>query len=120
MSKKCSLISLGQLNRYMFLIFLGAVFSICVSVEQNFSTFGGNENPHPVIYTLTYSLGLSLSFIIYMVNKLCYKSLRKNIINSSFLPSSKDPLPSPFKANKTISKKQKILWIMNQIIGHSI
>ena len=112
MSKKCSLISLGQLNRYMFLIFLGAVFSICVSVEQNFSTFGGNENPHPVIYTLTYSLGLSLSFIIYMVNKLCYKSLRKNIINSSFLPSSKDSLPSPFKANKTISKKQKILWIL--------
>ena len=66
------------------------------------SKFFNEENLHPIIYNISYSLGSSLSFILLIIYNL--KNKRKNkIINPLLLEKT--------NINR-ISLKEKFLWIL--------
>ena len=103
MSKKCSLISLGEINRYIVLIFIGAIFLCVLTNIQNESKFFKEENMHPIIYTITYTFGLSLSFVLFIFYRIYNKRNNENQLH----------LMIPVK-NQTIGVKikEKFLWLL--------
>ena len=115
MSKKCDLIGLGKINKYMLLILLGTCFNVLLYEASDWSHFFKDVNQHPVIYNLAYSLGLCLSCVFYIKYK-C-DNRKKNQINNNSLSqanTTKDPLKElPFflHEKKIISEKAKIAWI---------
>ena len=77
MSRKCTKISFGKINRYIILILFGAIFrSLLTLLEQNSVNFE-NENKHPIVYSMMYSLGLCLNFILVLIIKFRKKSAKE-------------------------------------------
>ena len=77
MSRKCTKISFGKINRYIILILFGAIFrSLLTLLEQNSVNFE-NENKHPIVYSMIYSLGLCLNFILVLIIKFRKKSAKE-------------------------------------------
>ena len=118
MSRKCTKISFGKINRYIILILFGAIFrSLLTLLEQNSVNFE-NENKHPIVYSMIYSLGLCLNFILVLIIKFRKKSAKeverkKNVVDN-LLPLDKDNRINAF-ANmniKQITNKEKYLWIL--------
>ena len=110
MSFHCRIISFGKTNIFLVLILVGALLLTSLTYVESLTKFFADINYHPVIYSMTYSLGLCLSFsflIIYKIrnkrrkdNKLPYNTINKNFYNSS---------------NSTITQisfKEKFLWIL--------
>ena len=118
MSRKCTKISFGKINRYIILILFGAIFrSLLTLLEQNSVNFE-NENKHPIVYSMMYSLGLCLNFILVLIIKFRKKSAkeveRKKSVIDNLLPLDKDNRINAF-ANmniKQITNKEKYLWIL--------
>ena len=118
MSRKCTKISFGKINRYIILILFGAIFrSLLTLLEQNSVNFE-NENKHPIVYSMIYSLGLCLNFILVLIIKFRKKSAkeveRKKSVVDNLLPLDKDNRINAF-ANmniKQITNKEKYLWIL--------
>ena len=115
MPKKCDVIGLGKLNKYMLLIFLGIVFNVLLYEIGNFSKFFKDTSQHTVIYNLAYSLGLCLSFIIY-IKYICdnRKKMQGNniIISQNNIEQVSSKASFIILPNKTIiSTKEKIAWI---------
>ena len=112
MSNKCGckIISFGHINLYMLLIPLGAFFSAAKDIIIIFSEKLGENDPkkpekqHPVIITINYAFGLCLSFIFFIIYKICNK--RHKNMNIFLLDRMMN------KASGKISKKEKILWIL--------
>ena len=96
MSKKCKCISLGEINRYIIFIIIGAIFMSGTSIITNISQFFNPENFYIIIFTLANSLGLSLSFILVIIYK---KSNKVNKVNKLELIIKNH-------------KKEKFLWIL--------
>ncbi len=97
--KKCNYISLGKINKYIFLILLDALLYIFIGFIEGESKFFAEENLHPIIYIISDSLGSSLSFILLIIYNI--RNKRKNkIINLLLLEQN--------NINK-ISWKQKFL-----------
>ena len=96
MSKKCKCISLGEINRYIIFIIIGAIFMSGTSIITNISKFFNPENFYIIIFTLANSLGLSLSFILVIIYK---KSNKVNKVNKLELIIKNH-------------KKEKFLWIL--------
>ena len=117
MSRKCTKISFGKINRYIILILFGAIFrSLLTLLEQNSVNFE-NENKHPIVYSMIYSLGLCLNFILVLIIKFRKKSAKeveKKSVVDNLLPLDKDNRINAF-ANmniKQITNKEKYLWIL--------
>ena len=118
MSRKCTKISFGKINRYIILILFGAIFrSLLTLLEQNSVNFE-NENKHPIVYSMIYSLGLCLNFILVLIIKFRKKSAkeveRKKSVVDNLLPLDKDNRINAF-ANmniKQITNKEKYFWIL--------
>jgi len=118
MSRKCTKISFGKINRYIILILFGSIFrSLLTLLEQNSVNFE-NENKHPIVYSMMYSLGLCLNFILVLIIKFRKKSAkeveRKKSVVDNLLPLDKDNRINAF-ANmniKQITNKEKYLWIL--------
>ena len=70
MSKKHITFNLKNTNKLIFLVFLGALSFVSLSFVEGESKFFDQENYHPIIYTITYSLGLCLSFIFLIIYKI--------------------------------------------------
>ena len=123
MSPKCTKISFGKINRYIFLIFIGAIFRTFFSFLEGQSTNFDDENKHPIVFCLTYSIGLCLNFILVIILKIRNKSAKKLYIEKEIaylesLSSDSDTRKS-VKANvfsnlhiKPTCKKEKFLWIL--------
>ena len=62
--KKCSYISIGKTNKYIFLILIEALFCRLSGIIEEKSRFFGIEKLKPIIYDISVSLGYSLSFIL--------------------------------------------------------
>ena len=62
MSCKCKLITLGKVNGFLILIIIGAILLGSLTLVEGLSKSFARENKHPIIYSMTYSLGMSLSF----------------------------------------------------------
>ena len=107
MSKKCK-ISLGKINRYISLIFLALLPYALLSFVEEESKFFNENNLHPIIYSIIYSLGLCLSFIFLIIYKIRNKTRTEK--NSSLLIENIN-ISIHFGVKK-ISKKEKFLWIL--------
>ena len=109
MSKKCkcNIISFGNINLYILLIPLGALFSTAENIISNLSEKLGKKNietgQHPIIICIIYALGLCLSFILFIIYKKCNKRNK----NLNFLL-----ITDTIKKNKEERKGKKYLWIL--------
>ena len=106
---KCKIISFGHINLYFLLIPLGALFRAAKElIISNSTKFGetDKEKQHPIIITINYTLGLCLSFIFFLIYKICNK--RKKI-SKIFLF---EKIMYKSTSNKKITKKEKFLWIL--------
>ena len=66
---KCKIISFGNLNLYLLLIPLGALFNILKEKIQSKSTKFADkviEDQHPIIITINYALGFIFYFFYYI------------------------------------------------------
>ena len=111
MACKSKIISLGKTNKFLFLILVGSVLLTSLTIVENFTKFFADENKHPVIYSMTYSIGLSLSFILVIIYKI--RSKRKNK-GTNLLLNAQNELTSFSVAypSHIISFKEKFLWIL--------
>ena len=127
MSRKCNKITFGRVNHYIFLILIGAIFHAVLTFIESNSTNFADQNKHPIVYTIIYSLGLCLNFILLIILKIRNKSAKKLYIEKEKVKdkSSINTLPLDkhgqksfsrnFFANrhiKSITKKEKYLWIL--------
>ena len=80
MSPKCTKISFGKINRYIFLILVGAIFRAFITFLEHESKNFAEENKHPIIYSMIYSLGLCLNFILLIIIKIRNKSEKEKYI----------------------------------------
>ena len=114
MSCNNKIISVGKTNKFLFLILVGGVLSISLILVENFSKSFTEQKKHPVIYTFTYSIGLSLSFILLIIYKIRNKRNNKNLNSLLFNKTSKTDaitIKTVFTPSKQITKTQKLLWI---------
>ena len=128
MSRKCTKISFGKINRYIFLILVGAIFRAFITFLENRSTNFAKQNKHPIVYSLTYSLGLCLNFILLIIFKIRNKSQKevekdkeeeKNTIKAVLIDEdNQKAVDINLSAKihnikiKKISNKEKYLWIL--------
>ena len=107
---KCNIISFGHLNLYILLIPLGAVFStveeIIISKSKKLSHLDINKEQHPVILAINKAFGLCLSFIFFIIYKICNK---KNKNTNVFLL---EKMLNKIILNKNVSNIEKFLWIL--------
>ena len=134
MSEKLSKISFGKINRYIILILIGAIFRAFLTFLESQSSNFAEQNKHPIVYSMTYSIGLCLNFILLIIFKIRNKSEKdiyiekekekdkdKNKSNIKALLITEDNIKT-FKIDisnnvnahliKHISKKEKYLWIL--------
>ena len=100
---KCKLISLGKINKYFLIIFSTFICKICLFDFSHNMPYTSNSSIvlDNIIQTIFYSLGLSLSIIIFFIYKRRNKSEKIKI--SPIILS---------KRIKTFSKLKKFLWIL--------
>ena len=96
---RCKSMSLGLINKYIFLILLDALFYFARIIIEDDYKFINEDNLHPIIYNLSHSLGSSLSFILIIIYKIRNKRNMKHLlINHNNM--------------KKTTFKTKILWIL--------
>ena len=111
MACECKIISLGKTNKFLFLILVGAVLLTSLTFIESLTKFFAEENKHPVIYSMTYSIGLSLSFILVIISKI--RSKRKNKNSNILLNAQNEPHTlSIIHPSHIVSFKEKFLWIL--------
>ena len=114
MSCKCKFINCGKTNRYLFSILIGAVFYAVELALENISTVFNDKNgnnPHPIVYNLTYSFSLCLSFIFLIIYKIRTKS--QNINNNSITIEQNLYIKKTIcQRVKIVTKKEKFLWLL--------
>ena len=108
MSKRCScnIISCGHINLYLLLIPLGAFLTVSIELVLNesekFNRRGKGQQQHPVLIVINYALGLCLSFICFIIYKVCNKRTKKsNVLVVDII-----------MIKSYITKKEKFLWIL--------
>ena len=117
MSCKCHIISFGKTNKYIFFIFIGAILRALLTYVESLSKNFYKENLHPVIYSMTYSIGLSLSFILFIIYKIRTKS-EKDKVHTLLLESNDNNSSvhnSTIALNNQIKQYgfiKKFLWIL--------
>ena len=102
---KC--ISLGQINKYMFLVLLDSIIYDCLGYFEWKSKISQEENSHPIIYQIIYSFGLCLSISLLLIKKAFSKRKTNTIISQE-----NNPYLYNLTKIKRVSKKEKILWIL--------
>ena len=108
----CKEISFGKTNIFFSLILVGAILLTSLTYVESLTKFFAEINYHPVIYSMTYSLGLCLSFSFLIIYKIRNKSVKDNI-----LPHNKDHQISRTFTGVSSTKthmtfKEKFLWIL--------
>ena len=102
---KC--ISLGQINKYMFLVLLDSIIYDCLGYFEWKSKISQEESSHPIIYQIIYSFGLCLSISLLLIKKTFSKRKTNTIISQE-----NNPYLYNLTKIKRVSKKEKILWIL--------
>ena len=105
MSLNC--ISIGKINKYIFLVLLGSVVyaSLCFTEVQSI-LFESKEH-HPIIQLIINSFGLCLTISLLLINKIYTK--RKN---NKIISQEANPYLCNLTIAKRVSKKEKFLWIL--------
>ena len=110
MVKKCNIISLGKINKNIFIVLLGgALYTGTTYVLKQSEFFGGEVNKYPVIFTLMHSLSLCLSFIFLIIYYIKNKKKNSKSIPNLIENNYKDRLD---KDKAKLSWKKKLLWIL--------
>ena len=110
MVKKCNIISLGKINKNIFIVLLGgALYTGTTYVLKQSEFFGGEVNKYPVIFTLMHSLSLCLSFIFLIIYYIKNKKKNSKSIPTLIENNYKDRRD---KDKAKLSWKRKLLWIL--------
>ena len=110
MVKKCNIISLGKINKNIFIVLLGgALYTGTTYVLKQSEFFGGEVNKYPVIFTLMHSLSLCLSFIFLIIYYIKNKKKNSKSIPNLIENNYKDRRD---KDKAKLSWKKKLLWIL--------
>ena len=107
MSIKCNIISFGKINRYYLLILLGSIFYLFLVLIEIESKLFSEEEKHPIIYTLSYTFGLCLSFFVMIIYKILNRSKREK--NDLFVNTIK--INDQKKITQT-TKKEQFFWLL--------
>ena len=75
---KCKSLSLGTISKKFIFIIIQIIVNFGLMAIKRQSQFFQETNRHPIVYCITYSLGLCLSFILLLI----YKKRNKKIIHS--------------------------------------
>ena len=110
MSKKYIIFNLKNTNKLIFLVFLGALSYVSLTFVERESKFFDEENYHPIIYTISYSLGLCLSFILLIIYKIQNK--RKNKKKILLIESGGTVASHSLSDVKKITHLEKFLWLL--------
>ena len=131
---KCNIITLGKINKKIFLILIGGViYTAILFIEHESMFFGDREIPdnqrnqgneenqgnqgnagdekkfqHPIIYSLMHSLSLCLSFIFLII----YYKNNNNKNKLALIENIEKININKQKSKKAISWKEKLLWIL--------
>ena len=100
--RKCNYINLGKTNRYIFLILIEPLLSFASDIIEKKSKFFTQKNLVTFIYSISVSLGYSLSFILFIIYKIRNKR-KNNNANQLIIRQT--------NINK-ISWKKKMLWVL--------
>ena len=106
---KCKLISLGKINKKFILIIIQVIVCLISMLIKKKTRFFSEKNEHPIIYCITYSLGLCFSFIFLVIYKLYNKKkiqTNKTDIEQNYLITLLVP-----NQTKVISIIEKFLFI---------
>ena len=107
MSIKC--ISLGQINKYIFLVLLAPIIYFCILIIESNSKYfksSAQKNKYPIVYLIIYSFGLCLSIILLLINKIYSKSKKSKTFSQENIQYL-----SNLTRIKRVSKKEKYLWL---------
>ena len=110
MSKKYIMFNLKNINKLIFLVFIGALSFVSLTFVERESKFFDEENYHPIIYTISYSLGLCLSFILLIIYKIQNK--RKNKKKILLIESGGTVASHTLSDVKKITHLEKYLWLL--------
>ena len=110
MSKKYIMFNLKNINIFIFLVFIGALSFVSLTFVERESKFFDEENYHPIIYTISYSLGLCLSFILLIIYKIQNK--RKNKKKILLIESGGTVASHTLSDVKKITHLEKYLWLL--------
>ena len=111
MSEKQKLITFGKVDKKFFLIF-AAVIVRGISelfVEMKF-TESDNQNIDNIITIVIYSLGLSLSILLFIVYKIINRKKKDNALLLSFTQKNINHVVTKFEKMKVAFKK--FLWVL--------
>ena len=106
---KCKLISLGKINKKFILIIIQVIVCLISMLIKKKTRFFSEKNEHPIVYCITYSLGLCFSFIFLVIYKLYNKrkiQTNKTDIEQNYLITLLVP-----NQTKVISIIEKFLFI---------
>ena len=109
MVKKCNVISIGKINKNIFIVLLGGIIYTGFLFVQKHSKLFRGKNNHPIIYTLMHSISLSLSFILLIIYHIKNKKKNSKSIPTLTENSYKDKQDM---GKIKISWKIKLLWIL--------
>ena len=111
MSGRIPKISFGKINRYIILILIGAIFRGLLTFLENQSSNFAEQNKHPIVYSMTYSIGLCLNFILLIILKIRNKSAKKIYIEKE--KDSLDSFSSDSDSRKLIKQMFLRIFILN-------
>ena len=111
MGCKCKIIILGKTNKYLLLILVGSILLIALAYVEYESKFFAEKKTHPIIYSMTYSLGLTLSFIFLIIYKIRNKWKNKNY-NPLLNIKNEYRYSNAISHIEINSNKKKFLWIL--------
>ena len=109
MSKKCDLIKFRKTNKFIFFVFLASISYALIDLLSSQSKFFNDENLHPIIFSISYTFGISLSFILYIIYRIRNKSNKTKI---KLVIDEQIPISFYSTFVKPATNKEKFLWII--------
>ena len=109
--KKCNFISFGKTNKSILLVFVGAILYFALTFTEGESKFFAEENFHPIIYNITYNLGLCFSFLLYIIYNIRNKrhtNTNNNKINLALTEGKESFINPTSHGVNQITKTEKI------------
>ena len=84
------LITIGQLDKYIFIPIIGGLFKLAIKFLLKNSNEDNYLEEHPLILSISSSLGMSLSFIFLIIHKTTLKNNKKQIMQKKIKKENKN------------------------------
>ena len=113
--KLCKIMSLGKINKYIILVFIAGLLQLGIFLYTSKIAIFGNSidlYKNNIIQIQFYSLGLSLSIILFFIYKIINKSKKTKANSILSEQKSKFSFLQGSQKKESISKLKNFLWIL--------